>query len=389
MLKRLRVENFRNIKHAELEFCAGVNVFYGDNAQGKTNMLEALSVCLGRGFRRARPATLTPFGSSDAETTLELVYEPDAFPGKENVVVYKLSGGNATVSINGIPLKNASDLYGELKHVVFAPEHLTLIKGSPELRRFYIDNIAVLQNKTHKRAAADYVSAMKQLAALNFDLAGNPEDFSTRDMMGIWNDILIRQGINLTYGRLKYFQPLRDCAMRIYNELTDGREELNMLYKSDIYGSIDEELPDFGENGLNELYLAYSKRLKAAESDPAPDHRIKVGVHKDDIVFNINGVNAREFGSQGQIKSLSLIMKLSEAEIIRSYNHEVPVMLLDEVLGELDMGRRDFIINRLGGAQVFITSCDYHDFENARDLRVWEVKNGEFHSPGGERFGLL
>jgi DNA replication and repair protein RecF len=392
IVKGIRVDNFRNIKHAELEFCEGVNIFYGDNAQGKTNMLEALSVCLGKSFRRAKPGSMVPFeyeGADGEDTRLTLYFETDSAPGKENVVNYKITGGKVSVDINGIALKHAADLYGELKHVVFAPEHLQLVKGAAELRRYYIDSIALMQHKAHKRAAADYIAAMKQLAALNNEIIASPDTIrNTRDMIGIWSDILIRQGINLTYGRLKYYELLRKAADTLYNELTLGKEKLGIIYRSNIFGDIDGELPDFSDK--NELYRIYVEKLnKYQVYGQRSEFRVRVGAHRDDLMFAINGINAREYGSQGQVKSISLILKLAEAEIIRNHNMETPVVLLDEVLGELDGARRDYVINRLNNSQVFITSCDYRDFEDSEDLRVWLVKDGEFYSPGGGRISLL
>ncbi|MCL1823423.1 MAG: DNA replication and repair protein RecF [Oscillospiraceae bacterium] len=395
IVRKIKVENFRNIKHAELDFCEGVNVFCGDNAQGKTNMLEALSICLGRGFRRARTASLVPFPESDDEqtrpnTSLTLYYEADAFSGKQNTVHYKIVNGRSSVELNGIPLKAASDLYGELRYVIFAPEHLALVKGAAELRRYYIDNIAILQHKAHKRAAADYAAAVKQLAALNNEILASPDTVkNTSDMIGIWSDILIRQGINLTYGRLKYFDLLRKAAVDLYSELTRGNEELNIIYHSNVFGNVEGSLPDF--TSKNELYGMYVEKLNKFQFyGQRSDFRIRVGAHKDDILFSINGINGREFGSQGQVKSIALIMKLAEAEIIRSHNRETPVILLDEVLGELDAMRRDYIVNRLGHSQVFITACDHRDFLGSSvDMRVWEVKDGEFYTSGRERFGIL
>ena len=381
IIRKIQVENFRNIKEAELEFCEGVNVFYGDNAQGKTNMLEAISVCLGKGFRRARTALLMPFAAEGAEqenTSLKLYYETDALPGKENIIHYKITSGKSHVEINGISLKSASELYGELKHVVFAPEHLILVKGASELRRYYVDNIALMQNKAHKRALKDYTDALKQLAALNNEIIASPDTVkNTRDMIGIWSDILIRQGINLTYGRLKYFDWLRKAAIGLYEELTLGGEKLGIIYRSNVFGDIEHQQPDFSDK--NALYATYVEMLnKYQVYGKRTDFRVAVGAHRDDLAFTINGINAKDFGSQGQVKSISLILKLAEAEIIRKHNRENPVILLDEVLGELDAMRRDYVINRLGNAQVFITSCDYRDFEAAEKLRVYNVKDGLF-----------
>jgi len=393
IIKSIQVENFRNIKQAELEFCEGVNIFYGDNAQGKTNMLEAISLCLGKGFRRAKTASLVPFhdeGDNAADTTLTLAFESDAAPGKENIINYKISGGRASVEVNGISLKNAADLYGELKHVVFAPEHLQLVQGPAEMRRYYIDNIALMQHKAHKRAVADYTAALKQLAALNNEIMMSPDTVrNTRDMIGIWSDILIRQGINLTSGRLKYFELLRSTAIKLYDELTVGKEELGVMYRSNVFGDIEAELPDFADK--DGLYRQYVEMLNKHQvyGLRASEFRVRVGAHKDDIAFSINGINSREFGSQGQIKSISLILKLAEAEIIRMHNREMPVILLDEVLGELDTKRRDYVINRLNRSQVFLTSCDFGDFDSSEVLRAWLVKGGKFHTSGGGRFSLL
>jgi DNA replication and repair protein RecF len=394
ILKSIKVENFRNIKHAELDFCEGVNVFYGDNAQGKTNMLEAISLCLGKGFRRAGTSSLVPFhaeGEQVPDTLLTLTFEIDAAPGKDNVIYFKVANGRASIELNGMPFKSAADLYGELKHVVFAPEHLHLIKGAAELRRYYLDNIALMQHKAHKHAIADYTAALKQLAALNNEIMASPDTVrNTRDMIGIWSDILIRQGINLTYGRLKYFELLRSTAIKLYDELTVGREELGVMYRSNVFGDIQDELPDFSDkDGLYAGYVEMLNKHQVYGQRPS-EFRVRVGAHRDDLVFFINGINAKTFGSQGQIKSVSLILKLAEAEIIRNHNRETPVILLDEVLGELDAKRRDYVINRLNRSQVFITSCDYNDFDSSEDLRAWVVKRGAFHyTSGGGRFSLL
>ncbi|MCL2019347.1 MAG: DNA replication and repair protein RecF [Oscillospiraceae bacterium] len=393
IIKGIKVENFRNIKQTELEFCEGTNIFYGNNAQGKTNMLEAISLCLGKGFRRTRTASFVPFhdeGDIPEDTLLTLTFEADNAIGKDNIIHYRITNGRASIEMNGMSLKSAADLYGELRHVVFAPEHLMLVKGAAELRRYYIDNIALMQHKTHKRAVADYTAALKQLAALNNEIVMSPDTVkNTRDMIGIWSDILIRQGINLTYGRLKYFELLRSTAMKLYDELTVGREELGAMYRSNVFGDIEGSLPDFSDK--DGLYRCYVEMLNKYQvyGQRAAEFRVRVGAHKDDIAFFINGANAKEFGSQGQIKSISLILKLAEAEIIRTHNRETPVILLDEVLGELDAKRRDYVINRLNRSQVFLTACDFGEFDSSEATRAWLVKNGKFHPSGGGRFSLL
>jgi DNA replication and repair protein RecF len=170
-LKSIEVENFRNIRHAELEFGAGVNIFYGNNAQGKTNLLEAIAICLGKSFRNIRRTDILPLNNTDSSigntgnTKLKLLYESEKTPGKVNEIVYRADSSGSAVEINSIPLKKAADLYGEYKYVVFIPDNLSLIKGEPALRRHYLDNVAIMQNKAHRRFLNEYNTALKQRCA--------------------------------------------------------------------------------------------------------------------------------------------------------------------------------------------------------------------------------
>ncbi len=380
IIKRVYVRNFRNIKEAELEFSEGCNVFYGQNAQGKTNMLEAISVCLGSSFRGARAASFVPFiKGANNNTQIMLTLELDNLENKLNTVKYEIdNNGKATIVYNGIALKNAYDLYGELKYVVFIPDDLDLIKGIPELRRNYIDNIAILQNKTHKKIMSDYKEALNQRNALNYQLSMNSNMRSlVIDMVDVWNDALVKQGLNITYGRLKYYDYLKKYALNLYSEITDGIEKLNITYQSNVFGDI-EYIGDVDFSDKKRLYDLYLDKLITAPYNNAGDFKTRIGAHRDDIRFTVNEHNMREFGSQGQLRSAALVMKLSEAETIRDYNRERPVILLDEVLGELDENRRKFVVKHFDKSQVFITSCNFHDFQNAENIKIWQVDNGDF-----------
>ncbi|MCL1902996.1 MAG: DNA replication and repair protein RecF [Oscillospiraceae bacterium] len=367
ILKKIRVKNFRNIKAAELEFGSGVNVFYGDNAQGKTNLLEAAAIVLGKNFRNIRKNDIIPFDNDKALTEIDLFYENESVSSKLNQISYRADSEKSSLEINSIPIEKAKRLYGKYKYVTFIPDELEIIKGYPALRRTYLDNIAIMQNAVHRNFLSEYKYALKQRCAAYFER--NPV---MDKMLDIWDDILIKQGINLTYGRLKYLCLIEKYTPKIYRELSDG-EELGICYFSDIYG----EISSVDSNNKEKLYNMYKEKLRASalvgQSAQMP------GAHRDDILFTINGNSARNYGSQGQLRSIAVSLKLAEAEIIREFNKENPVVLLDEVLSELDEKRRRFIIKHFVNSQVFITSCNVNDLINdIENIRIWSVNEGDF-----------
>ena len=375
VLKKIKLENFRNIKNAELEFNSQVNILYGDNAQGKTNLLEAIAIVLGKSFRNIRKTDILPFNSDGVKAKINLFYENETMPGKINEISFESDGNHSFVKINSNPLKKAIDLYGEFKYVVFIPDNLNLIKGYPDTRRLYLDNIAIMQNKAHRKFLSEYKEALKQRCAAYY----NKQHYDAQ-MMNVWDDILTKQGINLTYGRLKFFNLIRESATKIYKELS-GNENLDMLYQSDVFGDIIQ----LDGNQKEKLYSLYMDCLVKSVCDGQPGKT--AGAHRDDILFTINGNNARNYASQGQLRSIAISLKLAEAEIIRGFNRENPVILLDEVLGELDEKRRGYIISRFVDSQVFITTCNKNDLlekdrflteSNAVNIKMWDVNNGLF-----------
>jgi DNA replication and repair protein RecF len=367
LLKKIKIENFRNIKYAELEFNSTANVFYGDNAQGKTNLIEAIAIALGKSFRNIRRNDIIPFDCNE-KTKINLLYESDKSARKINEISYEPD----CVRINSIPLKKAADLYGEFKYVVFIPDSLNLIKGYPDVRRYYLDNIAIMQNKSHRKFMYEYNTALKQRCAVYFNKS--QKYFYSSDVLSVWDDILIKQGINLTYGRLKYLNLIKKYACEIYHELSGG-ENLEIVYNSDVFtNSID--FLNFSDTDKEKLYGIYKSKLNSVSCEGLANKTH--GAHKDDVVFEINNKNAKSYGSQGQLRSIAVALKLAEAHIIRDFNNENPVVLLDEVLGELDFKRREYVVNHFINSQVFITSCNINDFKNIENLKVWSVENGVF-----------
>lgn len=373
IITRLYIRNFRNIREAELNFDDRLNVFVGKNAQGKTNLMEAISVCLGGSFRHVRFSQYIPVSDSSAEVFIRLCFRDDDNTGRENVVEYTICNNKPQVKYNGLNVSDAAKLYGVLKYVVFVPEHLNLIKGAPELRRAYLDDVAVMQTQTHLKKLSNYNRGLKQrnniLAFARRDIPA--EELSAQ--LAPWNEVLASEGINVTYGRLKYFVFLQEYAAEIYSRLTEGAEALRMEYSSSI----------FKTDGINfdDVNALFKKYVAELENNLYTEMKLRytvAGVHRDDVNFYINDMPARDFASQGQLRSAALALKLSEAEIIRRRNRTCPVVILDDILSELDHIRRGFVINNIDKSQVFITCCNMDDLSALNGGKSWRTENGVF-----------
>lgn len=334
--------------------------------------MEAISVCLGGSFRHVRFSQYLPADNQNADVIIRLFFKND-ITERENLIEYTICKNNVSIKYNDLKIKDAAELYGVLKYVVFIPEHLNLIKGSPELRRNYLDDVAVMQTKTHLKKLSRYNKGLKQrnniLSFARADLSA--EELSAQ--LSPWNSVLASEGINVTYGRLKYFSFLKEYAAEIYSELTDGAEKLEMEYCSSVFKT---NSIDF--NDINKLYNQYIDELeKNIPSEQKLRYTIS-GVHRDDVNFFINGMAARDFASQGQLRSAVLALKLSEAEIIRRKNKTCPVVILDDILSELDYVRRGYIINNIEKSQVFITCCNIEDLSALKSGKTWVTENGCF-----------
>lgn len=373
IITRLYIRNFRNIREAELNFDDKLNVFVGKNAQGKTNLMEAISVCLGGSFRHVRFSQYIPVSDSSAEVFIRLCFRDDDNTGRENIVEYTICNNRPQVKYNGLNVSDAAKLYGVLKYVVFVPEHLNLIKGAPELRRAYLDDVAVMQTQTHLKKLSNYNRGLKQR---NNILAFARRDISAEELsaqLAPWNDVLASEGINVTYGRLKYFVFLQEYAAEIYSRLTEGAEALRMEYSSSIF-----KTDSINFDNVNALFKEYVAEL---ENNLPTEMKLRytvAGVHRDDVNFYINDMPARDFASQGQLRSAALALKLSEAEIIRRRNRTCPVVILDDILSELDHIRRGFVINNIDKSQVFITCCNMDDLSALNGGKSWRTENGVF-----------
>ena len=371
IIKELSVKNFRNIERAELIFSEKTNIIGGRNAQGKTNLMEAIACAVEKSFRTGKASELLPEKGGDCRT--ELSFAVDTFPDKVNTLECSITDGGIERKINGISYKDGIKLYPQLKTIIFIPEDLYIVKGSPEARRELADDTADMMNKVHRNMTGNYARALKQKNA--FITSINERQRSSSDYMQIdvWNEELAKAGVNVMVGRIRFFETLSRYAAEYYSKLNNAGETLRMEYQSTIMEDTPFEISD-AELMLN-TYMDKLERYK--ERELAAGHTL-VGVHRDEICFYIDGRNVRDYGSQGQIRSIAIALRLAQARMFAEKWGESPVIILDDVLSELDEARRGFILSHIVESQVFITGCNKNDFIQLQGAKYWEAERGKF-----------
>ncbi len=366
----IELEGFRNYSHASAEFIPGVNVIIGDNAEGKTNLLEALYIlCAGRSFRAKSDKELIGFTGSEARIRAE------GFAGdRERLteIVFRRLGRRSMLS-NGVKLKSASELSENMSAVLFCPEDLGLIRDGASARRRLMDAALCQLRPRYASALNLFGRAYEQKTRILRDSAEEP---GLLELLDEYDEQLARLSAELIHYRAVFARRLGPEAARIHSDFSGG-EELSVEYKT--VGTIeDPTLP------ASELFPRIMEHQLSHRTAERASRLCLTGAHKDDLIIKINGADARSFASQGQARTAALSLKLAEREIHFSAMGEYPILLLDDVLSELDPGRQSFILNRIGGGQVFITCCEDDGVIAERTGgRVLTVKNGTIG--GGEQ----
>lgn len=364
--KSVKVENFRNIEYAYLDFSPNTNILIGENAQGKTNLLEAIYyTALCRSFRQGSDKDLIRFGCESAK--IENIYADEIRDMNTTVTLFS-DRRQKRIEQNGLKISKMSDMIGAFKVVLFCPEHLSIVKEGPSMRRSFLD-VAISQIKPlYMKSLQRYQSILKERNSLIKQAQENRQLFDST--VDIWSEQLAVEAAKITAYRVEYLAELRKYVADIFSDMTGKREEPQLTYISSC--KLDEsELLDTKkvEESFRELYFTRHDREIGAEAT-------LWGIHKDDVEISLNGNSARIFCSQGQQRSLALAMKLSEGEIIKkNCGGEYPVFLLDDVLSELDATRRRYLISNLTDKQVIMTTCEATDISGAR---VIYVKDGKY-----------
>ncbi len=358
----LKVENYRNLKNDVIMPCDGVNIIYGNNAQGKTNIIEALwFFCGGHSFRSTKDSEVVQFGKPSAKIEMR-------FFGQEREQTAKLSfvQGKKQVEINGVSKTSASALIEKFNAVVFSPEHLNLIKRGPGERRRFIDSAICREKLKNAVILSKYNRILIQRNSLLKDIFKHPK---LEDTLSVWDEPLIKYGSMLTKQRLDYVKALSERARIYHSGISKGKEDLQIKYISSAGITLDDDIE------------AIEKKLRSKfEINKRDDIRTGVtnnGPHRDDIEILINGKNAKSFASQGQQRSSVLSLKLAEASVLKEKMGEEPVILLDDVMSEIDSERQDFLLNEIKNCQVFITCCEKSNKEQLKQGKIFQVENGE------------
>ncbi len=344
---RIRIRDFRNIREADVRFSDGVNILAGRNAQGKTNLLEAISyISIGKSFRAARDEEMIRFGAECAEISLDFT---DSVRG-QNLTVRMMSGKRRRIEQNHVKLARVSDVVGQFRTVLFCPEHLSLIKSGPSERRNYLD-VAISQlYPLYLKSLQNYNRILKQRNALLRAAEEDPRAF--RETQEMWSLPLAHEAAVIASYRYRYLKEAESAISQCFSEMTGGRETPQVVYA----GSSKQAPEDYA--CVEKTEEVYRELLTTRHDREIGAGSTLWGIHKDDVDILLNGVSARLYASQGQQRSLALALKLAEGEVCQRISGELPVFLFDDVFSELDAERRSYLSEKIREKQVIITSCD-------------------------------
>lgn len=364
LCRKIEVSCFRNIEHACVPFCNGVNVLYGENAEGKTNLLEAVYfAAIGKSFRGQSNSEVIRFGEEFAAISLDF-----SGKGREQNITVRLHRGKArTVERNGVPVARMSELVGEFRAVLFSPEHLSLIKDGPAERRQFLDIAISATEPLYLRSLQRYNQVLKQRNALVKQAVENRAEFE--NTVDVWSRQLAKEAAVIAKYRVHYIEKAAKYVRDCFAEMTGEREIPALRY----LGVGKEDTGVYEDSAACEE-LCYRRLCENHDREIAAGATL-FGIHKDDMEVELNRKPARSYCSQGQQRSLALALKLAEGEICREDCGEYPVFLFDDVLSELDSGRREYLLRKMKEKQVILTTCEQ---DTAPDGERIFVKNGTY-----------
>ena len=367
--KRVRLTSFRNISECDIEFSDGINILAGENAQGKTNLLEAIFYAsVGRSFRASSSNEMISFGKRTS--TVSIDYQSEKREKSDNITIKLFSDKKKIVEKNHLRVERLSDIVGSFRSVLFCPEHLSLIKDGPLERRNYLDIAISRISPKYIRSLQRYAYFLKQRNALIKSASSNRDVFDAT--VDLWSEQLATEAAEIAFYRVEFLKRVSRIVSECFEEMTGKKESVEIIYRGSASLEADEYL---------DRELVKQKYIALLSS--SHDREIFVGstlwgVHKDDIEIKINGKNARSYASQGQQRSLALALKLAEGEICKEEFGDYPVFLFDDVLSELDETRREYMIRYAAGKQVIITTCETSVLNNLKADKKILVVNGSY-----------
>lgn len=360
IVESLKLQNYRNYEYLNMNFDEKINIIYGDNAQGKTNILESMYVCAtSKSHRGSKDREIIRFDNDESHIKVNV---------KKNDMNYRIDmhlkkNKPKGIAVNGIPIKRAVELFGILNIVFFSPEDLNIIKNGPSERRRFIDMELSQLDKIYLDCLINYNKVVNQRNSLlkEYAFSGREDIISSLD---IWDMQLVKYGNDVIKSREKFVKEINDLVKSIHTKLSGDREQLEIIYEPCV------KEQDFE----SELVRVRDRDLKFKCTN--------IGPHKDDMCFLINGMDVRKYGSQGQQRTAALSLKLAEIELVKQIIHDTPVMFLDDVLSELDSRRQNFLLDSIGNIQTMITCTGLDEFINNRFSinKIFKVVNGTVSS---------
>ena len=354
VIETLELCNFRNYDTLFIELDSGINIFYGDNAQGKTNILESIYLCgTTKSHRGSKDKEMIQFQKEESHIRMSVVKKEIPCRIDMHLKRNKAKG----IAINGVPIKKASELFGMVNMVFFSPEDLNIIKDGPSERRKFIDIELCQLNKVYLSELSSYQHVLNQRNKLLKDISFSPDLRSTLD---VWDEQLIHYGERIIFEREQFIEELNHIILDIHKNLTGEKEILNISYEPNVSS----------ENFAALLKENREKDLKFKLTSTGP--------HRDDMCVTVNGIDIRKYGSQGQQRTAALSLKLSEIYLVKKRIKDTPVLLLDDVLSELDSSRQNYLLKSIHDIQTLITCTGLDDFVNNRFKinKVFQVVDG-------------
>lgn len=352
-IKEIELYNFRNYEAIKQTFSKKINVIAGDNAQGKTNLLESIFILgLGKSFRNSKDSEMILFGKEEAR--VKAIYEKD---GYERKIELHITEYGKKIWVDGQNIKNYSALLENIYIVVFSPDDLRLIKDEPEKRRRFLDRENCQLFPLYYKSLRDYKKSLRQRNAL---IKSEKREDAYLD---VWDQSLAKNGEKIIEYRTKFIEKLNVLAKEIHSKITDGKEELNLYYEPSATGNYADLLEIFKKNRREDIKRGITT----------------AGPHRDDIYVEIEKKDARRFASQGQQRTAALSMKLAEVEFIKQEKGENPILLLDDVLSELDEKRQRDLLNGMSGVQIFLTTAEIFPkiLQDVKGIRTFLVADSK------------
>ncbi len=350
-INKINLQNFRNYKKQEINLNKNINIFYGENAQGKTNIIEAIFLCsIGKSFRAKKDSEMINLENENA--TIEIEYEKSDRDGKIKIEL----GKRKNIYLNGIKLKKLSELLGNINIVIFTPDDIEILKGGPQNRRKFLDIMISQLRPNYMYILNLYLKTLEQR---NNYLRQIKEQNKDENLLEIWDEKLAEYAIKIYQYRTEFIKKIEEKIKLIHKEITNNKEEIEIIYKTECTKKQD--------------YLNLLKQRR--KLDIIKGYTTK-GIHRDDFEILINNKELSIYGSQGQHRTAVLSLKISELQVIFDEIGEYPILLLDDFMSELDKTRRSNLLKYMSDTQVIITCTENFEIENI-NFYEFNVKNGE------------